>query len=397
MKTNRLQMIALLSASTVIVSWGIMNVNIPNMIEVFSEVPLALVENLATVSSLFIMIAVLLSHKIAAVLGYNKTVLAGLALVGFSGTLPILVGNFYVIFIARACLGFGIGMFQSLLVTFNKYFYSGAQRTRMFGFQTACEGFGGMTFTLIAGQLVKIGWKGIFFAYLLVIPIIILFGLFVPAISTAKVREKNALEESENDDSDQTSGQNGLEIGIGYVLLIFALATMFMTLGIKVGPMILFKGYGTATDGATVLLVLGLGAMSAGLTFSWVTAFLKWLTLPVMYALMAVAIFLVGYGDNVLVATVGGYLTGFSFRTIVPFLLNHINSGAFKSSSLITSLFLVALNLGFFMSPYVALLIGLVSWNDLPQTTFYVIALILSTMAAVTLIFKLLRQNRIKA
>jgi len=60
--------------------------------------------------------------------------------------------------ISRALLGYGIGLFNSLLVTMISYFYHGEIRTSLFGMQSAFEGLGGIFITFVAGQLLKINW-----------------------------------------------------------------------------------------------------------------------------------------------------------------------------------------------------------------------------------------------
>ncbi len=388
MNKQKLQMISLLLSSTVVVSWGVMNINIPAMARVFNDVPLAMVENLATVSSLFIMIAVLLSHRIARILGYKRTIVTGLALVVVSGLVPLLVDNFYVIFISRATLGFGIGMFQALLVSLNKYFYSGETRTRMFGYQSAFEGLGGVTLTFIAGQLVRLGWQGIFWIYLLVIPVIILFILFVPAVTTEDIIAKSNLEAAKSDSNPKTNGNafHDMLPAVKYIALVFVLAIMYMILGIKATALIIEKGIGSATDGATVLLLVGVGAMSSGFVFGRLTRVTKNLTLPLGYLTLALAMFLVGTAGNIMVMSLGGLLAGFSFRTIFPYLLNHVNSGKFQNSGLITSLLLVALNLGTFASPYGAMVLSRIAGSDAIATIFHLITAILVVMAGGSLL-----------
>lgn len=389
-------MFSLLLTSTIVVSWGVMNINIPAMAQVFDDVPLAMVENLATVSSLFIMIAVLLSHQIAKLFGYKRTIIAGLSLVALSGLTPLVFDNFYLIFISRASLGFGIGMFQALLVSMNKYFYQGNQRTRMFGYQGAFEGLGGVCLTFIAGQLVRLSWQGIFYIYLLVIPVILMFWLFVPKVTQGDIDKQNQtqVDESTQAKIDHRTGNSKSYLVPGYLLLVFSLAVMYMILGIKATSLILEKGIGSASDGATVLLMVGVGAMSSGFAFAKVTSWTKELTLTAGYFFLALAMFLTSVAGNVALMALGGMMAGFSFRTIVTYLLNHINSGAFKNSGLITSLLLVALNLGTFGSPYGAIFLGSVAQSQSGSALFMTSALILTVMTVLSFLFWLFKKKQ---
>lgn len=158
MDMRTLKKLALLSSSFVVVSGGAIAVNVPAIAQDFPEIPLPLVESLTTMPSLFLIVSVLLSHAIAKKVGYKRTVLVGLATVLVSGLVPVFVHHFWIIFLSRALFGFGIGLFNSLLVSFIRHFYEGAERAAMIGLQSAFEGIGGMTISFLVGQLLKIDW-----------------------------------------------------------------------------------------------------------------------------------------------------------------------------------------------------------------------------------------------
>lgn len=177
MKNNLMKKISLLSVSLMVASAAAINANIPAMAKSFSDMPLSLVENLTTIPSLFLMISVLISGYIARNIGYKRTILIGVGMVAICGIVPVISSNFYLIFISRALFGFGVGLFNSLLVAMIKYFYDGDERSTLFGFQSACEGLGGLTITFIAGQLLRINWQTSFLAYAIAIPVFILFAI----------------------------------------------------------------------------------------------------------------------------------------------------------------------------------------------------------------------------
>lgn len=393
---EKMKMISLLLVSMMVVSWGAININIPAMSKVFDQVPLFLIENLATVSSLFIMISVLISNKIANRIGYNKTILIGLALVGVSGIFPLFFADFYIIFFCRALLGVGIGLFQPLLVIMNKYFFFGEQRTRMFGLQSAFEGVGGISFTFISGQLIKSSWQNLFYIYLSVIPIAVLFLIYIPSVSGKEIlsQEKAEAEMAQKrhgtSDADNNKIKRGPGIkGIGYVLLIFILSSMYMIMGIKLTTLIIENGIGTATDGATVLLAIGIGAMSSGFLFARVVRQTKGMTLSLGYLGLAIGMIISAYTRSIWLLSFGGFLAGFSFRTIFPFFLDLVNKRASKNSNMLTALIFVALNLGAFSSPYVALLISKISYLKGISGIFLTNGILLLIMAGISLSYKI--------
>ena len=128
LKKALIMKISILSASLVVVSGGAIAANIPAMARTFADVPLQTVEMLSTIPSLFIIISVLLSNLFARYLGYKRTILIGIAIVLVSGIIPALIGDFWIILVSRALFGFGVGMFNSLLIAIISHFYEGDER-----------------------------------------------------------------------------------------------------------------------------------------------------------------------------------------------------------------------------------------------------------------------------
>lgn len=135
---------ALLSASLLVGSAAAINANIPAMAQHFDQVPLSMVEMLTTVPSLFLMISVLTSSLIAKRVGYKQTITIGLGIVMIAGIVPLLIDNFMIILISRAMLGFGVGLFNSLLVSMINYFYDAKERSSMYGYNQHLKGPGGI-------------------------------------------------------------------------------------------------------------------------------------------------------------------------------------------------------------------------------------------------------------
>ena len=172
-KTKVFLKVAILSVSLLVVSGPSITPIIPAMKETFSDKPLALIENMVTITNLFFIISLLSSVSIARKLTYKRTVQIGIALAAIGGIVPYLSNSFYVILISRACLGLGLGLFNSLLVAMNRYFFDGDERTSFLGMQGAFEGVGGMIVTLSVGQLLRISWHSVFLIYGLSIPILL--------------------------------------------------------------------------------------------------------------------------------------------------------------------------------------------------------------------------------
>ena len=369
MKKEQVLKYSLLSASLLVGSAPAINANIPAMASAFDTIPLAMIEMLTTVPSLFLMISVLISSFIAKKIGYKQTASLGLLIVAVSGILPVFVSNFYLILISRAMLGFGIGLFNSLIVALVNNFYQGKDRAKMYGLQSAFEGAGGIFITFIAGQLLKIGWQAPFLAYAIAIPVCIVFIKFIPKVATA------------NDISVDTNvivKENGFKkdniMLISFIALLFVAASLYMTMGIKVSTLITTAGYGNASDASLVIILLSLGAITAGTLFSKIIKIFKQLTPIIGLLILALAMFLIGISNSMIITFAGGFLTGFGFKIFMPYLIDRINNSQIKNTPLATSFLLVGFNLGAFISPYSSIFMQNIALSDSLNSLFIVLS-----------------------
>lgn len=369
MKKEQVLKYSLLSASLLVGSAPAINANIPAMASAFDTIPLAMIEMLTTVPSLFLMISVLISSFIAKKIGYKQTASLGLLIVAVSGILPVFVSNFYLILISRAMLGFGIGLFNSLTVALVNSFYQGKDRAKMYGLQSAFEGAGGIFITFIAGQLLKIGWQAPFLAYAIAIPVCIVFIKFIPKIATANdiSVDKNVIVEENGFKKDNI-------MLISFIALLFVAASLYMTMGIKVSTLITTAGYGNASDASLVIILLSLGAITAGTLFSKIIKIFKQLTPIIGLLILALAMFLIGISNSMIITFAGGFLTGFGFKIFMPYLINRINNSQIKNTPLATSFLLVGFNLGAFISPYSSIFMQNIALSDSLNSLFMVLS-----------------------
>ena len=359
--------IALLSVSMLVAVAPAINANIPAMKEAFPQIPLSMVEMITTIPSLFLMISVLTSGFIAKKIGYKQTIMLGLGIVAISGIIPVFIGNFYLVLFSRAALGFGIGLFNSLLIGLISYFFDGNERTTLIGYHEALGGLGGMLITYIAGQLMHVNWQAPFISYAIAIPVFFIFWKVIPKVKTEDILHKNTKQVVVND------GKEGnFSIVFVFMILIVIGATLNMTMGIKVSSLIVEQGYGSASDASTVIMLLSLGAMISGFLFGKMYKIFKNYIMSVGFTITALAMFIIGISNTSWMTVLGGFLVGFGFRVMMPCLTNIVNSSHLKNPTLATSLLLVAYNLGSAFAPYGSMLIQKFSWTSDLRGVFYV-------------------------
>lgn len=359
--------IALLSVSMLVAVAPAINANIPAMKEAFPQIPLSMIEMITTIPSLFLMISVLTSGFIAKKIGYKQTIMLGLGIVAISGIIPVFIGNFYLVLFSRAALGFGIGLFNSLLIGLISYFFDGNERTTIIGYHEALGGLGGMLITYIAGQLIHVGWQAPFISYAIAIPVFFIFWKVIPKVKTEDILHKNAKQVVVSE------GKEGkFSIVFVFMVLIVIGATLNMTMGIKVSSLIVEQGYGSASDASTVIMLLSLGAMISGFLFGKMYNIFKNYIMSVGFMITALAMFIIGISNTSWMTVLGGFLVGFGFRVMMPCLTNIVNSSHLKNPTLATSLLLVAYNLGSAFAPYGSMLIQKFSWTSDLRGVFYV-------------------------
>ncbi len=298
------------------------------------------------------MIVVLFSNTIAKKLGIKQTITLGIFLTMVSGLTPVISNNFTVIMISRIIFGAGIGLFNSLLVTTISILFTGKQRSTMIGYQSVCEGLGGVLVTLIAGQLMRFGWHASFMAYAITIPVLIMFVLFVPTIHYPETIE----DKTEEKTSVQRPTKAISKKVVGLMALVFVVLTFYMIMGIKVPTLMVNAGYGTTTDASYVIMMLGVGAMVGGLAFGRLLPILKNYVLAAGLGTLALAMLLIAVSSQTWVTVIAGFLTGFGIRLFFPWVMNQVNLTG-SGNAIGTTMILVAYNLAGSLSPYTNLLI----------------------------------------
>lgn len=367
---NQIKKFSILAVSLMTASAPAINAAIPMLAKHFNNVSLPMVEMLTTIPSLFLIISILFSNRIAKKIGLKQTIMIGIGLIVISALGSSLVNNFAFIFVMRALLGLGVGLFNSLLVAVVDYFYQGQERTQTFGFQSAFEGLGGIIITFIAGQLMKINWQAPFWTYGLALPILILFMIFVPKISKNKVdqleNDEDELTEEESEPSDiieeseaaanktHQTKRHGYGRLVSYMIFIFVVAIFYMIIGVKVSEVIVDRGFGTSTDASYVILLLSIGATLSGFIFGSLEKRLKRLMMPIGLTLLGIASVLISTAHSNISVYIAGFITGIGFRMILPHIINAVNRLYPEQTASVATCILVSYNLGAAISPYVA-------------------------------------------
>src|SRR5699024_3923483 len=80
----------------------------------------------------------------------------------------------------RLTLGAGVGLVMPLSMSLINDYFTGKERTKMMGYNSAFSNFGGIVTMLLAGWLATFGWRIPFNVYFLGLIIFILIFFFLP-------------------------------------------------------------------------------------------------------------------------------------------------------------------------------------------------------------------------
>lgn len=336
-KRGWLMKISILSISLLTTSAAANASAIPLIQESFPEQSLTSVEMLTMLPTAMVALFVLLSIPISRWIGARKTVMAGLLITLISGVLPVIVNDFTIILISRACLGIGIGLFNGFAYSLINDFYEGEERAQTLGYQSSFQGIGGAFLTFLAGQLLVISWHMSFSVFLIVIPVFFLFFMNVPEPPAQDVKEK----------------AHFVKGMIKYIVLLFITMTFYNAIVIKLPNLFVTRGIGDASMSSLVFTLVQLASMAAGFAFGSLFKFLKRNTLPFAIVLMGIGFCILAFSNSLALAIVGSVLTGISFATYLPYLFNQaaaISPGA--SGQLSSNLLIVFGQFSGFTSPY---------------------------------------------
>lgn len=379
-----LQKGAILSISLMLTSSQAINGIIPQMKQSLG-ISQSQSELLGTVPSVTVIIFILLSSYFAKRVGMKKTIILGLLLAGVGGILPAFMANFQIIFISRVILGAGLGLYNSLAVTYISSLYSGDTRATLLGIRNSMEALGQTILIFLAGLLVNITWTASFLVYAVAFPIAFLFAMKVPEIRN----EQNDI--SKNDVKEKMNP-------IVFVLVIFAILLVMNSIAISVRfASIAAEIKGGEFNASNYLALMPILGILAGFIFGPVN---KWIGKGTLY--LGIIFYIV---SNLLIATSNGNMTfllmGLFLSSITgswcfPFIFSNLDKVTTKNTiNFATSLIFIGCNIGNFIAPIVMELAQLLTGSTHLTAPFYVFAGIFMLVLFVTFFMTKRKTDRV--
>lgn len=335
-----LQKGAILSISLMLTSSQAINGVIPQMKQSLG-ISQSQSELLGTAPSITVILFILLSSYFAKRIGMKKTIILGLLLAGIGGIIPVFTATFQTVLISRVILGAGLGLYNSLAVTYISSLYSGNTRATLLGIRNSMEALGQTILIFLAGVLVNMNWTASFLVYAIAFPVALLFALKVPEIR------------DENSDIPENHVKEKMNPMV-FALVLFAILLVMNSIAISVRfASIATEIKGVNFNASNYLALMPILGILAGFMFGPIN---KWIGKGTLY--LGIIFFII---SNLLIAVSNGnmtfLLTGLFLSSITgswcfPFIFSNLDKVTTKDTiNFATSLIFIGCNIGNFIAP----------------------------------------------
>lgn len=368
-----LQKGAILSISLMLTSSQAINGVIPQMKQSLG-ISQSQSELLGTAPSITVILFILLSSYFAKRIGMKKTIILGLLLAGIGGIIPVFTATFQTVLISRVILGAGLGVYNSLAVTYISSLYSGNTRATLLGIRNSMEALGQTILIFLAGVLVNINWTASFLVYAIAFPVALLFALKVPEIR------------DENSDIPENHVKEKMNPMV-FALVLFAILLVMNSIAISVRfASIATEIKGVNFNASNYLALMPILGILAGFMFGPIN---KWIGKGTLY--LGIIFFII---SNLLIATSNGnmafLLTGLFLSSITgswcfPFIFSNLDKVTTKDTiNFATSLIFIGCNIGNFIAPIAMQLAQFLTRSTNLTAPFFVFAGIFIVILFVT-------------
>ncbi|MBF7094295.1 MFS transporter [Streptococcus sp. HF-1907] len=306
-----MEKVSLLSLSLMLVSTFSPSTALPQMITHFKSqgVSASQVESLFSISSFAILGMLVLTPWLSKVLSERLTVICGLVLIAFGGSMPLVWQSYPLMLVSRILLGVGIGFINARAINIISENYQGQERVRLLGLRGSFEVLGNAILTALVGFLIAFGWSKAFVIYLFALPILVLYLAFAPRHSVKKS------EDSEHPKARFTA--KDLLYIIGLALLAGFVINVNSANSLRIPVLVDSLKLGTASQASLALSAMMLMGIVAGVCFGPLMSGLKKYLTPLALIFFAGSLLLIAKAPNLLLLTAGAMLSGFLYSLVV--------------------------------------------------------------------------------
>ncbi|MBU5668561.1 MFS transporter [Peptoniphilus sp. MSJ-1] len=364
-KNQNYQKISILALSLIVGTTYSIAPALPGLARDMEEVTLTQLETLTTIPAIAAIVMMFFADKLQKIFSDKILVSFSLIFATISGVMPFFLENFYSILIARLFFGLGLGILNSLAVSLVGKYFEGKTRANLMGVRSAIESIGSTIAIFIAGRLLLIAPKYVFFVYLLVLGIFIVFILFF--------REDKNIVDTGNLNIVKRSNKISREIlvmaGICFLLVMGSVGV-----NIETSIIVTENKLGTMTDASNILSIMTVFGMIGGIIFGKVFEKLKESIFIIFLTSYTLFMLLYTFAWNLWILLIAAIGIGFSYSMIIAYLFQRIPRDSNKGAEVFsTSIVLIGCNIGGLLAPHVLNLFKKILPIDTTQKSFIVI------------------------
>lgn len=321
--------------------------NLSNIMAAFPEVnPNTIVSSMISASSFAIIIMSLVTGKLMDYVSKKTLMIIGILLWLFGGVVPYFLTSLTSMTIARVVFGIGCGMIMSLCpAILAENIEDPAERGKATGTMTSFQMMGCIFFSIVAGQMAKLGWKVPFFVHLMAIVSLVFCITCIPntkPVATAK-------SEGATKSTFKPTGMMWLWV---IAFLIFMMAGQMYSNSCS--SLITESGMGGAAEAGYSLALFAAGGAVCGFIFGSLQQVFKRFTLTLGCFVLALSYVIMVFAGSLVVALLGAFVCGVAFSICMPCIITgSANSVDVESSGMAVSLATCSQNIGMTLCSFV--------------------------------------------
>lgn len=338
----------------------------------FPGVSQAQIDTLSTIPNLMKIIGILISPVVFRFIGKKKTIIIGLLGVTVLGIIPYFSNSYQVILLSRFTVGLAFGLFMALATSLIVQLYRHDKDTmaHMMGYQNTVQTLGSAIGSFVVGWLVSFGWHQAFLVYLLPLPLVILFGLFVTGID-----DKNDSNKQKKTKSPKKHFKFTSEVWLIVIFMFFNLI-LYMPTNFTLPRLIIVENMGTAATSAWITGLLRIFTMVTAALFGFLLKRIGDKIFPIGFAIQAIGYYLISLSTNIVFLLFSLLLLGIGNSLVLPYLYNWMGLITDPETSNIgQSILMIALNVGTVVSPTVVNGVNKMMKTASPRNVMFICAI----------------------
>ncbi|WP_274924367.1 MFS transporter [Methanogenium marinum] len=326
--------------------------SLPGISATFSTYPESVIAMIITLPPLAIVLTGWCIGIICDRVGKVKPLMISLAFFALFGSSGVYLSSLEMILVGRAMLGVAIAGIMTTTNALIAAYYTGPERAKVIGYQTAGMGIGAIVLETSGGYLASIDWRAAFYIYLIAL-------LFIPGILWT-MKEPEQIERSSQKTGTEFENASVSSIHWGHIALIylatFSVMLIFYMIPTKLPYLLQASGITSTIISGVLLGIAGFSQGFSALSCSRFNArFSRQIILALGFSLMAIGALIIGTMPDLAFLIGGLILTGIGMGFIITMLIGWLGDlSPVHRYGTAFGLFSMFLYLGQFMSGFVA-------------------------------------------